>query len=241
MASTSALEVIPGGFRQATSVFIGGGSRSLVKWVALALLDPYATRVYWTDVRLEGEVPEPEDPIAGNAVPADRVHILNPRQLQQDESDARRAEAAAAVMIHADEPPQSVRRIFQFLRLPEHSQQRIVSTFAGDEPAILVLSNAQRLSGLFPPEAVGPMVSAIVDAGACIVTLWSEALPGARSAFDIVLLLEGNGPSSWRSASLRCEKGLAQGPLAHGVTVRLDALEPVASVLAQLLPAGPDR
>ncbi|MGA8542236.1 MAG: hypothetical protein WB947_01640 [Thermoplasmata archaeon] len=241
MAGFTVSGVFPGELHEATSVFVAGTDRLLLKWVAMALLEPYSARAYWTDVRLEGEELEPDDPIQTKAIPADRLHVLLPRQLQQDETDARRAEAAAAVMLHADEPRESVRRIFQFLRLPEHSQQRIVSTFSGDEPAILVLANAQRLGGLYTSDAVAPMVGAIVDAGACIVVLWSEALPGARSAFDVILQVDGSGPAAWKSARIRCEKGLAAGPLAHGVTVRLGDLASVATVLDRWIPANPGR
>jgi hypothetical protein len=238
MTDTSVPEIFPGGLRQATSVFIAGSSRPLLKWVALALLEPYASRVYWTDIRIEGEEPEPDDPIATNVVSPDRVHVLHPLDLRTDDADVARAEAVAPKMFHSDEPPEAVRRIFNFLRLPEHSQQRIVSTFAGDEPAILVLANAQRLVGVFPAERTGPMVNAVVDAGACIVSLWTEALPPVRSAFDMVLLVEGGNPADWRSAQMRCEKGIASGPLAHGVTVRLDSLSCLASVLERKFPAG---
>jgi hypothetical protein len=236
MAGNSVSGLFPDGLRQATSVFIAGTDRSLLKWVALALLDPYANRTWWTDVRMEGEALEPDDPIGANVVPPERVHVLHPHQLHPDEEDARRAERAAAVMLHHEESPESIRRIFRFLRLPEHSQERIVSTFAGDEPAVLVLANAQRLMGLFRADMVVPMVRAIVDAGACIVVLWSEALPPERTAFDVVLHVEGTGTKAWGAAQLRCEKGLASGPLAHGVVVRLDQLPAVAPVLEQLLP-----
>jgi hypothetical protein len=236
MAGPPVSAIFPGGLREATSVFVAGTDRSLLKWVVLALLEPCSDRSYWTDVRLEGEELEPADPIRLNAIPADRLHVLSPQQLRQDDADARRAESAAAVMLHADEPPESVRRIFEFLRLPEHTQQRIVSTFAGDAPAVLVLANAQRLIGLYPADAVGPIVHAIVDAGACVVALWSEALPTARSAFDVVLHVDGRTPADWRNARIRCEKGLAAGPLAHGVQVRLGDLPPVAEVLARSIP-----
>jgi hypothetical protein len=241
MAGSTVAGIFPDGLRQATSVFIAGTDRPLLKWVALSLLDPVAARTWWTDVRMEGEALEPDDPIGTSVVPPERVHVLHPRQLQADEADARRAERAAAMMLHHEESTESVRRIFEFLKLPEHAQERIVQTFAGDEPAVLVLANAQRLMGLYPASAVIPMVNSIVDAGACIVVLWSEALPPERTGFDIVLHVEGGAPRDWRSAKLRCEKGIASGPLAHGMTVGLESLAGVSSVLQQFLPSSPPR
>jgi hypothetical protein len=236
MTDSTVAEVFPGNLRQATSIFIAGTSRPLLKWVAFALLERYASRVYWTDIRYEGEAADPLDPLVAGVIPADRVHVLNPRQLHQDESLTRRVEAAAPSLLRTDEPAESVRRIFDFLRLPAHTQERIASTFSGDEPALLVLANGQRLGGTFPPEAVAPIVHAIVDAGACIVTLWAEALPAARGAFDVVLHVQGQDPSGWRTATLRCEKGLSTGPLAHGVTVSLSDLPTVAAVLESRIP-----
>jgi hypothetical protein len=236
MTGSTVADVFPGRLRQATSIFIAGTSRPLLKWVALALLEPYSRRVYWTDVRFEGETRDPMDPLVVGVVPAERVHDLPARELQPDEVGARRVEAAATTLLRSDEPPETVRRFFDFLRLPQHSQERIASTFSSDEPAILVLANSQRLSGNFPSDAVAPMVHSIVDAGACIVSLWAEALPEARSAFDVVLHVEGTAPADWRRATLRCEKGLSAGPLAHAVTVPLVDLPGVAGTLDRLVP-----
>lgn len=237
MTGSTVAGVFPGNLRQATSIFIAGASRPLLEWVALALLEPYSPRVYWTDVRFEGEVPDPLDPLVMGVVPEERVHELSPRQLQSGDVEARRAEAAATTVLRSDEPPALAHRVFDFLRLPQHSQQRIASTFSSDEPAILVVANAQRIAGNFPPEAVAPMIRSIVDAGASIVALWAEALTEGRTAFDVIVHVEGTTPAEWRSATLRCEKGLSAGPLAHAVTVPLVDLPAVAALFQRLLPS----
>jgi hypothetical protein len=54
-------------------VFITGQNRTLLQWFAFASLHPYSSRVYWTDVRLPGEVLDPLDPIALHRIPDETV------------------------------------------------------------------------------------------------------------------------------------------------------------------------
>jgi hypothetical protein len=234
-------ELFPDGLRRPTSLFIAGTNRSLLKWVALAVFAPYSSRVYWTDVRLQGEVLDPLDPISLKKIPADRVQVVHPRELRTDEQEARLVEAAAATMFRSDEPPESLRRITDFLRLPPHTQERISRTTSVDEPTILVASNAHRLAGLYPPENTEPMIRAILDSGTCIVLLWADAVASLRSSFDIVLNVDGSGPSEWREATLTCEKGISSGPRGAGTPCRLSDLGSVARILEKSVPNVPAR
>ena len=231
-------DVLPGGLRTPSSVFISGTSRPLLKWVALALLAPSSSRVYWTCVRLAGEELEPLDPMTLGVVPDERIHILQPHDLQPEDQEARRAESAAGQMLRSDEEADSVQRIFDFLRLPSHTQERLSTTFRDQEPAILIAANAHRLVGLYTSDSIGPVIRSIVGSGACLVALWADAPPKLRSVFDLVLRVEGNGPASWRDATLTCEKGIDTGPLAGGTPVRLAELPTVASVLERSLPSA---
>jgi hypothetical protein len=234
MCPTAEEELLPGNLRSPTSVFIFGNDRPLLKWVALALFAPFSSRVYWTDIRLEGETLEPLDPFALHAVPRDRLVVVHPRGLQPEDSDARRVEAAAAAMFREDEPPDSIRRIAEFLRLPTHTQERISSTIYGMEPSVIVAANAHRLAALYSPDSIGPMISTILGAGTCLVILWADAATSLREVFDVVLKVEGSGPSDWPQATLSCEKGIASGK-----PVRLFDLPPIARVLKERLPPVP--
>jgi hypothetical protein len=229
-------DVLPGGFQQPLSVFVAGTSRSLLKWVASALLAPYSSRVYWTDLRVTGETLEPLDPIALHAVPDERVHVLHPRELQRDEQGCRLTEAAVATVLRSDEPPDDLQRTSEFLRLPLHTQERISSMCYGGEPSILVTANAHRLVGLYPIETIGPMVRSILDSGTCFILLWADAVPSLRTLFDVVLQVEGSGPAHWRDATVRCEKGILTGPLGSGRPCRLSDLPLVAEVLERSIP-----
>ncbi|HEY1199243.1 MAG TPA: hypothetical protein VGG32_11070 [Thermoplasmata archaeon] len=232
-------ELFPEGFRNPSSVLISGSSGSLLKWVAFASLARYSSRVYWTDLRLPGEVLEPLDPMALHVIPEEVVHVLRPRDLQPEEREARLAEAASTTMFPSDEAPESVRRIIESLRMPSHTQERISATFRSGEPAILVCANAHRLVGVFPEEGAAPLIRSIVDAGACIVGLWADAVCSFESVFDVVVHVEGGGPTAWRDATIQCEKGISTGPLTSGRAHRLADVRPIATILEGSIPAPP--
>jgi hypothetical protein len=239
MSDHVADDLYPGGFREPTAVLISGMSRSLLKWFTFASLTPYASRVYWTDVRLPGEILDPLDPMMVNAIPEGSVYVLSPRDLQPDEQGARQAEAAAATMIHADDPPNALQGLVEFLRMPQHAQQLISATGRADSPSILVTANAQRLATVYSADRVPALMRAMLEAGTCQVALWAEAPTSYTSMFDVELHLEGSGPSDWRNATIRAQRGIRSGPLASGRALRLSDIKSVAAVLEKKIPTSP--
>jgi hypothetical protein len=230
-------ELYPGGFRKPSAVLISGNSRTLLKWFAFASLSPFASRVYWTDVRLPGELLDPLDPIASHAVPEETVYVLSPRELQPDDQGARQAEAAAATVLQSDETPSSLEGLMEFLRMPSHAR-RLISTAGNPElPSILVTANAQRLATVYSIERVGPLMRALLESGTCQVALWAEAQTSAVSMFDVLLTVEGDDPRRWREATVRCDKGISTGPLATGKPQRLSGFPSIARVLESAIPA----
>jgi len=228
----------PAGFNRPTAVFISGTDRTLLKWFAFAALAPYEGRVFWTDVRLPGEILDRLDPIVLHMIPEDRIYVLSPRELQPDDSGARQAEAAAATMLQSDETTHSIEGLVEFLRMPSHAQQLISSAGSVDSPAILVTANSQRLATVYPIERTAPLMQAMLEAGTCQVALWAEAPTQHLAMFDIVLHLEGGGPAQWKSATIRCERGITAGPLASGAAVRLSDIPPIARILEKSVPAS---
>jgi len=230
--------LFPGAFGRPSSVFISGTSRSLLKWFAFASLAPYASRVYWTDVRLPGEIPDPLDPITVHAIPEESVYVLSPQDLQPDDQGALQAEAAAATMLKSDETTNSLEGLVEFLRMPAHAQKLISATGRSDAPSILVTANAQRLATVYSVDRVAPLMRAMLESGTCQVALWTEAPTTHTSMFDVILHLEGSGPTDWRNATVQCDKGIATGPLALGRVPRLSDLEPISTILQKHLPAS---
>lgn len=237
-SDSTAPDIIPGGFSRPTSVFISGTNRALLRWFAFALLTPYGSRVYWTDVRLPGEIPDAIDPITLREIPENRVYVLSPRDLQPDDHGARQAEAAAATMLHSDEPSESLRGLVEFLRMPAHAQKLISSTGRVEEPSILVTANAHRLATVYDVERVAPLMEAMLKSGTCQVALWAEAPTTNTTMFEMQLRLEGGSPHEWRDATIQAERGVSSGPLAPGKPVRLSQLGPIARVLEKMIPAS---
>lgn len=237
MASDSpARALFPEGFAKPSSVFISGNSRTLLKWFAFAALEPFGSRVYWTDVRLAEEILDPLDPMSMHAIREEAVYVMSPRDLEPDDQGARHAEAAAASMLRADEPRSSIQGLVEFLRMPSHAQKLISSTARIDAPSILVTANAQRLATVYSPERIAPLMRAMLEAGTCQVALWAEASTNLVSVFDILLHLEGNDPADWRNATIRCERGISAGPLASGKALRLSEIDYVSKVLEKSFP-----
>jgi hypothetical protein len=241
MTESPVAEIFPGGLRQATSIYVAGTSPPLLKWVAIGLFRAYASRLYWTEVRSAGEALESLDPIDLKVVPPERVHVVLPEDLKRDVVEIPRVEPPTATMYPTDKPSEAVRQVFRLLQLPVHTQERIASSFYSDEPALLVLANSHRLTDAYPKDMVAPIVRAITDAGACLVALSAGEVPEFRMASDIVLRVNGSGPSQWRRTTLRCEKGISRGPLAYGSVVPLTELPQVAAALASALPDTPLR
>ncbi|MGP8158805.1 MAG: hypothetical protein ACLPWO_04255 [Thermoplasmata archaeon] len=232
-------QFFPNGLRNPSSVLFSGTSRSLLKWVAFASLAPYSSRVFWTDLRLPGEVLDPLDPMARQVIPENAVDVVPPGDLRPEEQEARLAEAASATMFPSDEAPESVRGIIEFIRMPWHTQQRILATFRPGEPTILVCANADRLVGVFPDKGVAPLIRSIVNAGVVIVGLWGSPASPFDPVFDVLFRVEGVGPAAWRDATIRCEKGTSAGTLAAGTAHRLAEVGPIAMILEKLIPTPP--
>ena len=239
MSTPPAGELFPGAFGKPSSVFISGTSRSLLKWFAFAALAPYASRVYWTDVRLPGEILDPLDPMTVHAIPEESVYVLSPRDLQPDDLRAQQAEAAAATVLRSDEPGHSLQGLVEFLRMPQHAQELISATGRIDAPSILVTANAQRLATVYSLDRIAPLMQAMLESGTCQVALWAEAPTIHTSIFDVILQVEGSGPTDWRSATVQCERGISAGPLASGRAHRLSDIGPIATILERSVPALP--
>jgi hypothetical protein len=237
MVGPASDELFPGDFAKPAAVFVFGTNRPLLKWVTLALLSPYSSRAYWTDVRLEGETLEPLDPLALHAVAEDHIHVVHPKEMERNEQEAQRVEAATATMVRSDEVPESLRQISEFLRLPAHSRARVASVAVSGQPAIMIVSNAHHFVGIYPRESVGPIIHAILESGVCLFVLWTGPPPPLRTVFDVVLSVEGD-VAHWRDATLTCEQGIPTGPLGPGRPCRLGDLPAIARVLERSIPGA---
>jgi hypothetical protein len=227
MGPTPVHTLIPELTQRPTSVLVHGASRPLLNWVMFALLDRSHPNFRWTDVRLREERLDPLDPLARHVVPEDQLSVIEPATLQRGPDPA----SNLAIMIHAKEPPESLQRTLEFLRLPDHTQDAISRGRPTKRPAQFGLSNCHRLAAIFPPSSIEPTLRAILQSGVTLVMTWADALPASARLFDFVLGVEGLGPSTWRDAVLNCEIGSSVGPVRPGQRLRLGEIRPVADVL----------
>lgn len=217
-------------FGRPTSVILCGSSRPLLNWVAYALASTTDSGFIWTDVRLEGEVLADSDPLARGLVPPDRLAVVYPNVLKPNDAAAN---MAIGGVVRSDEPPDTVRRMVDFLRLPLPTQRLLAGAPPGGRPMVLVLSNAHHMTVLYPTETVAPVLRAVIDAGAILFVTFADAPRESRHAFETILHVGGNDPKAWKRATLRVEKGPSGGPLRAGSEHRLGELEVVAAVLGR--------
>jgi hypothetical protein len=213
-------------------VVLCGSSRSLLRWVAYAFVADHPAGFLWGHVRLEGEVFEDSDVLKTQLIPPDRLITVSPGELARDELAGT---VALGGLMRTESEEELVRRFVDFLRLPVQTQD-MISRLPREGPSpVLVLSGGQRLAALYPMEAVGPTIRAIVQFGGSMLMTWAEAPHEARLAFERVLHVKGYEPSKWRDALLTVEKGWSTGPLRTGAELRLSDVTPVATVLSRTL------
>jgi hypothetical protein len=217
-------------FGHPTSVLLCGSSRSLLNWAAYAFALTEVPEFTWVDVRHRGQAPAAGGPLACNMVPPEQLHVLETTDLPRNDAVSN---MAIAGVIRTDEPPDDVRLLVDFLRLPSRIQELLSSARTEGRPRMLVVSNAHRMATYYPAEAVAPVVRAVVKTGAILFMTFADAPSEGHEAFETILYLEGNDPKEWKRAILRAAKGPLDGPFQTGSEYRLVELEPVAAVLAR--------
>lgn len=215
-------------FDRPTSVFISGGNRSLLNWVALAFAAESNPEFVWTDVRLHGESLAASDPLAQGRVPDARLSVVFAEELVRNDEAAK---IALGGVVRADEPPENVMRLVDFLRLPTHTQRQISKLPKEGPPMVFVLSNSHRMAALYPPGTVRPVVRAIVAAGVILIQTFADASPEGRFDYDTVLHIEGDDNGSWKTATIRVEQAPPSSRLTAGSVQRLSDFPPISTVL----------
>ena len=223
----------PNPFERPTSVFVGGSPRPLVNWVALAVVRWARADYFWTDVRLPSQPPDLLDPVTLGRIPSPQLHVVPPEDLRRNEP---LSDAALARLTHEDEPPDSRRRLSNFLRLPTHTQEVIARHRPEDRPFLLIVSNAQRIASMYPAQVVRPLVDAIIGSGFSLLLAFADTPPEGRRGFDVILSVIGGEPPAWRDATLSSERGGLAGVIDAGQSARLSEIPSLARILDREIP-----
>ena len=217
-------------FEPPTSVFLCGGDRSLLNWVAYALVADNPGGYLWGHVRLEGEVLDETDLLQTPLIPRDRLITVSPNQLVRDELAGN---VAVGGLVRSEKEDESVRSFADFLRLPAQTQEMISRLPREGPRPVLVLSGSHRLAALYSGEAAVATIRSVVELGGSMLLVWADAPVAGRLSFERILHLKGDEPPHWRDAQLTVERGWPTGPLRTGVKVHLRDLPQVASVLGK--------
>lgn len=215
-------------FVRPTSVFISGTNRSFLNWVAYSLALNSGPFFRWTDVRIRGELFDPTDVLARGLIPSDQLSFRYPEELRPTPgtdapSDSVRARPAAGTAASGE--------MAALLRLPQSTRETMASLPAQGRPVPLVLSNAHRIVALYPGPGIGPIVRAIVAAGAILIVTFADAPPDGRRAFETVLHLEGGSVAAWTTARLSVEQAPPDGIFRADTELPLAEIPAVADVL----------
>jgi len=226
-------ESLVGTFSRPTSVFLYGPPGPLLDWVAWAVASQAPGGYHWTDVRLDGEGPEPLGPLSQGTVPPEHLAIVHPYELAPDHAVAN---AAISVGIRPDEHSVQLERLVDFLRLPPRTQKFLSATAPTGPPLVLIVSNGNRLLPFFNTrESVRSANRALTDNGFAILDVFSQVPSDARFVFDHVWRLGEGTVRNWRKSKLEIEQAGSSGSLSSDGKLTLEELGPVASVLARAL------
>jgi hypothetical protein len=212
-------------------VILCGGPGPLLDWVAWGFATANPGGYFWTDVRMAGQAMDARGPLGRGRIPADHLSVVTPPELSPNDAPAN---AAISALLHADEPRSYLQQLADFLRLPEHTRTVISERRIREPPVLLVLSNGHRIAAQYPVGSVGPLVRAIVAAGASLFLTYADEPPEGRSGFSNIWHVQGGAMSDWPSASLEVEAGTFEAPFTTGARVRLADLPRVAGALRAL-------
>lgn len=218
-------------FKKPTSIIIFGNDRPLLNWVAYALATINDPGFIWTEVQARGQLAEETDPTSRKVIPPERSIVRRPSELALSNSVAH---VAVSTVIRGDEPPENIRRLLEFLRLPAPTQQVLSSPRPDHGPRVVVLSNSHRIASLYPsiPD-VATTIRTILESDSTIIMTFADAPTEGRAVFDTVLHVEGSVRDGWRNATVKVERGPKDAGFEDGTELRLADFPPIAKILAR--------
>jgi hypothetical protein len=216
------------------SALVYGADRDLVNLVLYALAEEVSPGFRWLQVRAPGEPVSAWDPVTMGWIGSERVWSID--ALDGLEPDHARANAAIFELVRSDEPPATLQRLADFLRLPE-TLQRIVSELSpSTAPHLLVVANSDRIAGAIPDATIGPILDALEWARCSLFAGFVGSNPPANAHFTHVVRVDGDSPARWQEARIHFEReSLFKGARLGGAASPLD-LPSVARVFRRASP-----
>lgn len=221
--------------RGPVTIFVHGESRALVNLVMYGLIEWTTPDYSWIDVRIRNRSPTGLDPVALGAIPSGRIVVVD--RLDEMAPDPIRGNAVWSV-IRSDEPPDSMRSLSDFVRLPRPVQQALALTGGGTRPGAVALSNAHRLVALYDGTTVPDTLRTVVALGASLFVSFADEAPDSRYAFDFVLKVDGASPEVWSESELIVEKSTGPAEGLRGMRAYLGDLAPLHRLISRAVGRG---
>lgn len=203
------------------SALVYGSDRDLVNLVLFALAEEANPRFRWLQIRAPNETPSAWNPVGRGWLGHDRVWSID--AVEGLSPDTARANAAIFELVRSDEPPATLLRLADFLRLPD-TMQRIVSELSpASAPHLLAVANTDRIAGSIPDSTIGPILDALEWARCSLFAGFVGANPPSNAQFTHVVRVEGGSPARWQETQIHFEReSLFEGARTGGTASPMD-------------------
>lgn len=203
---------------------------NLLLFAAAQAADPSP---HWLEVRTPVDAVSVPDPVDLGWID-DRHHwTVDPSEAFSLDNGP--ANAALFQLVRDDEPPETLARLTEFLRLPPRMQKILSEGAPADRGAVIAVANADRTAEAFPSASLPPILEALAWAGYSLFVAYCGAAPDGRRRFGTVLRVEGESVERWNDARLIVESAPGRGGLGPTAAVRLSEMPFAAQVLRRAM------
>ncbi len=215
------------------STFVYGPCRPLVNLLLYAAAETAGPPFHWLDIREPSAEIEKLDPAELGWIDAGHLWAVDP--VEAFAPDNARANAALFELIRSDEPPETLARLSEFLRLPARLQQILARDPRSAGPGVIAVANADRTRRAFSEGLLPPILEAVAGAGFALYVGYGGSGPAAREAFQSVLRVDGPRLERWADATVTLERGRGLAGLRPREPARIADLPSLRSVLQRAL------
>jgi hypothetical protein len=206
-----------------------GACRPLVNLLLFAAAKSADASLHWLEIGTARDAVVGPDPARLDWI--DAHHHWTVDASEAFRLDHARANAALFELVRADEPPETLARLADFLRLPSPIQRILSEGPTSERPAVIAVANADRTADAFPAASLPHILDALSWAGFSLFVGYCGDAPATRSCFRTVLRIDGESVERWDEARLTIESAPGGDPLRRGAAVRLGDLPFAADVL----------
>lgn len=211
------------------STLLYGSCRPLVNLLLFATAEAANPSFHWLEIRAPLDSGPELEPVGLGWIDEQRLWTADPSEALAP--DNARANAALFELVRDDEPPETLARLSEFLRLPPRVQQILARMPPSQPPGVIAVANADRAKLPSPDANVPPILNAVAWAGYSLFVGYCGPPPSVRTRFATVLRVDGDSVYRWADARLTLEGGTGRGGLRPNTPVRLADLPFAARVL----------